>query len=220
MEDIHQSVDGNETLKFEQRTHFRFLYFNLMNDYSGANEFIVQLENDLKKHEGSVMPFRLLDFYFNGCVLSFKLGDFDKALVWLNRVLNINPSLLLERVYLEVYARIFDLIIHFELNNFDYLYHRVISTYRFLYKQNKLGDFEKTVLQFIRGLIRIADDEHFFQSLQKFIEALRKIPSPEYAKIAHDQFDYMQWAQKKIDNRIGIFKKINPSAVSLSAPKP
>ena len=71
-------------------------------------------------------------FYFQYFYIYFGMGDYEKALVYLNQWLNLPRSV--EREDLQSLARILNLIIHYEMDNTILLEYLSRSTYRFLKK--------------------------------------------------------------------------------------
>lgn len=91
---------------------------------------------------------RLLVLYFNLAYLYFGACQYGKALYWLNKLLN--DSHIYIRENLQVTSRIFNMIIHYELENYDMLEYQVRSTYRFLIQKKQLYRYEILLLEFIR----------------------------------------------------------------------
>ena len=63
----------------------------------------------------------------------FGIGDYKKALFYVNLVLNDNEQNLRQDIY--SFLRLFNLVLHFELKNYDFLEYVIKSTNRFLNKQ-------------------------------------------------------------------------------------
>jgi len=123
-------------------------------------------------------------------------GKYLDALKYINLLLN-HPFISARRD-IEYNARLLNLIIHFELQNYDYLEYLIISTYRFLYKRKKVYKLETLVLNFIRRLTKIQTDDDLkenFELLRKDLTAIYNLP---HEKNIFLYFDYLNWVNKKI----------------------
>lgn len=104
------------------------------------------IENDLKKFdwEATPNPIAPLLYYFMG-IICFGLGKYKDALKWVLKLINI-PSLN-QRDDIQVSARILYLIIFYEMKK-SILDYQLSSSTKFLIKKNRLGGFEKKLLNF------------------------------------------------------------------------
>lgn len=91
---------------------------------------------------------RILVIYFNIVSVCFVHGKFQKANQWLNRILTTPGKT--ERRDIREFARIFQLVLHWELGNFDLVDNLLNSTYRFLRSKNQYTPYEQLILSFCR----------------------------------------------------------------------
>ena len=103
-------------------------------------------------------------FYFQYFYIYFGMGDYEKALVYLNQWLSLPRSV--EREDLQSLARILNLIIHYEMDNSILLEYLSRSTYRFLKKRNRAFEFERSVLNFIQKTSKIQRKAEFKKAFQ------------------------------------------------------
>ena len=82
-------------------------------------ESISDIEAGLELYEEKINKEKRLLFTYNMAYANFGSGDYRTALRYINEVLNDNEKPLRQDIY--SFARIFNLIIHFELENFDFL---------------------------------------------------------------------------------------------------
>ena len=145
---------------------------------------------------------RLLDterliLYYLLAYCQFGVGDFKKALYWMNNILSARITL---REDVLCSARIFNLIIHYEIDNRDLLEYQVRSTYRFLYKRNRLYKFENIMLEFIRKRLpylytRLEIKAAFIELRNELYEISK---NPFEAKVLF-HFDIISWLDSKIN---------------------
>ncbi len=122
--------------------------------------------------------------------------QYDKALYWINRILNDKNAI--NRMEVFIPAKILGMIIHYELNNYDYLENSIKSTYRFLLNKNKIYKFEKILLKFIKALAGLGITGEFISLLKNFKEELEMIQKDTYERQAFEYFDYISWIDSKI----------------------
>jgi hypothetical protein len=126
----------------------------------------------------------------------FEAGKYNSSLTYINLLLQ-HPYIASRRD-IEYNARLLNLIIHYELNNLDYLEYLILSTYRFLFKRKKVYKLETFVINFIRTLPKIETDEdlkYSFTILQKELKSIYKQP---HEKNIFFYFDYLEWVEKKL----------------------
>ncbi|MFY0625062.1 MAG: hypothetical protein JXR07_02125 [Reichenbachiella sp.] len=141
---------------------------------------------------------KMIMFYKTAC-LYFGNGNFKLAINSLNQIINSPEADLREDIH--GFARILNLISHYELGNMELIEYYVRSTYRFLLKKEDLHQFQKYILNFLVRLnTHITEEE-----LKKRFIALRKNLVPlsmdPYEKRAFIYFDIISWLESKIEGR-------------------
>jgi hypothetical protein len=98
------------------------------------------------------------------------------------------------------FARIFNLIIHLEMDDGFYLEYAINSTYRFLNKREKLFALEKAILKFMKNYISLNDDKKEKNAYIKFKKELLEIQEDPYERKLFKIFDFITWVESKIEN--------------------
>lgn len=140
--------------------------------------------------------FRKNTFFYQYFYIYFGNGDYEQALAYLNEWLALSGNI--ERKDLQSVARILNLIIHFEMGNTLLLESLVRSAQRFLKKEERMFEYERAVLQFMKASIRAAgkkEENQAFLLLQKQLESLYEL-APERPMI--ELFDIRAWVESKI----------------------
>lgn len=126
----------------------------------------------------------------------FGLGNYNEALNSLLNILNDKES---ESRYPDIpFARIYQLIIHYELNNFDYLEYLIKSVYYYFLKSGSMGIFERTIFRFLRTLADVTTEkgmQNAFSDLKTILLNMKDEPS---VKNALKYFDFISWLESKI----------------------
>lgn len=140
---------------------------------------------------------RLIMFYKIAC-LYFGNGNYGQAIRWLNRILSSENADLREDIH--SFARILNLISHYEMGNMDVIDYYIRSTYRFLLRKDDLKQFQRSILDFLKSMNKVTESELIdaFRRLRDQLLPLRENP---YEKRAFIYFDIISWLESKIEGR-------------------
>jgi tetratricopeptide (TPR) repeat protein len=158
-------------------------------------ELIKLLENNELRYnlnEGYV----LLALYLQIANVYLYLKDFDRALSFVNRILNQEG--MNEEYELYLYTRIMRVMIMFDAGDIESLEYALQSLHRFLNKRKKKYRFEKALLKFLRRSFELADRKAIVPHLQKLQDELQSIiedPEEPY-HIRH--FGIMAWLDQHL----------------------
>ena len=114
---------------------------------------------------------------------------------YINYVLNNAETGLREDIF--TFARLINLIIHYELGNYDLLNYTLKSTKRYVTKNQRNYNFETTFLEGIKKLNKTNDPEKKLKVLKQF---KKDIIAP-HKEIGKDYFGFITWVDSKIENR-------------------
>ena len=138
-----------------------------------------------------------IEFWFNLAVVHFGAGEVNKSLFWLNKVLNDPEPTLRQDIF--AYARLFNLVVHYELGNYDLLEYIVRSTQRFLSKRHRALEVEVALIDHIKKAARSPKPNarrDMFISLNEKLLDLFKDPNQS---LVLKYFDFLAWTRSKID---------------------
>jgi len=176
-------------------------YDTEINLYLRTGEFekgiplIKEIEEGLKKFGEKLNKESEALFSFNIAYLYFGLGEYNHSLNWINKI--INDKELTVREDIQCFARILNLLVHYELGNYDLIEYIMKSTRRYLSNKNKLNKFELITLNYIRKLIiaDIDDDKMYIYSEWK--KELNAISDDILEIKAFEYFDFLSWLESK-----------------------
>lgn len=134
-----------------------------------------------------------LEFQWCMACVHFGSGQVNKALAWLNKVLNDNETALRQDIF--TYARLFNLVVHYELGNYDLLTYIVRSTQRFLDKRQRANEVEVVLIDGIKKLARTTDagqKRELFKGLHGQLSELLKDANEQ---LVLKYFDVLAWAE-------------------------
>lgn len=126
----------------------------------------------------------------------FIMNKFKIARKWINKILHHHE--IEQRSDIYSFSKIFNLIIHYELNDREALEHALRSTYRHLYKKQHLFKMESLVLNFIKKNIHVTDYKKLIPEFKQVRDELILISKDPYEETALAYFDYITWLDSKI----------------------
>lgn len=159
------------------------------NGYQENKELI---ERSSKEHQ--------IKFYFNAAYTLFAMSDYKNALQFINLILNDNEQQLRQDIY--SFSRILNLLLHFELTNYDYLEYSSNSAIRYLNKTKRDHQIEKV---FIRQIKKIAKTATQLETIPIYKETLKQINTlleDENERVILDYIDVKSWLESKITGEL------------------
>lgn len=197
----HRVVKMNENIQIRL---FKYSYAHQFNGYFITGEFdkgvslLRKIEKRLEGYIGMLDKHSELVLFYKIASLYFGNGDHRDALKWLNRIINSEDQDIREDVH--SFARILNLITHYELGNNDVIEYYIRSTYRFLLKKNDMHIYQQHILEFIRNLSKDTQT-----SLIERFDALRGkmilLSESKYDKRPFVYFDIISWLDSKIEKK-------------------
>ena len=141
---------------------------------------------------------RIMVFHYRTACLYFGAGDFNQAIHFLNLVINQkNPDY---REDIQGFARVLNLIAHFELGNEQLVEYQIKSVYRFLLQMEDLHAVQKEIFRFLRrtpGMRKnVLMDE--FRNLHAKLSKLQEDP---FERRPFLYLDILSWLESKLENR-------------------
>lgn len=183
---------------------FLYINFHKINEHFIDGSFdqglalIPLIENDLKKYSSRIDEHHKMIFYYKFASLHFGAGNNKKSIFYLDKI--ISNKTLAMREDLLCFARVLNLVAHYEAGLDYHLETLLRSTYKFLIKMNDLHEVQKEMIKFIRGLQDIYphDLKDAFKDLHKKLKIYEDHP---YERRAFLYLDIISWLESKIENK-------------------
>jgi len=150
---------------------------------------IEKLGDKINKENEVVFSYYIANIYF-GC------GEYNKALFWINKVLNDNEQNLRQDIY--SFSRLFNLVIHYELGNLDLLEYIIKSTFRYLNKKEKDYNIENIILKHMRKLSRAVVETDKIEEFELMKSELTEAFKDDKERVVLDYFDFDSWVDAKL----------------------
>lgn len=203
LESFPQQFKMNKSLNIES-LYYLFWYIHqvklhfIEGTFSEGIKLVQPLEEIIDKDKYNWDDRRVLVFYYRIACLYFGSGDNSKAIDYLNLIINQkNPDY---REDIQSFARILNLIAHFELGNRQLVEYQVKSVYRFLAKLEDLHEVQKEIFYFLRKTPRMRNDE-VKDEFVRLKDKLVLLEEQRYTRRPFLYLDIISWLESKIENR-------------------
>jgi len=175
---------------------FELMVLNLSGDFSKANLRLPELEENLSVFGEKINKEHRVLFAYQMAYAYFGVGEYKKALNVLNSVLNDNEQVLRQDLY--NFSKLLNLIIHFELDNLDFLSYQIKSTNRYLNKTNRDYVVENFLMKHLRRLIKVSGRIERIEIFEEMEKELNELFKDERERIILDYIDIQSWIQSKL----------------------
>ncbi len=168
----------------------------LEGSFTEGLEAVPAIERQLKAYEIYLDRHRILVFYYKIACLYFGSGNYEKAIDYLNKIINWKMDL---RSDLQCYSRLLHLIAHYELGNDRILDHLIKSVYRFMARMQHLSTVEEEIFRFLRRSFAVTV-RNIRPELEKLLQKLRKLEHNRFETRAFVYLDIISWLESKLDH--------------------
>lgn len=181
-----------------------FIYLNLTRinkhfmegTFTEGLKLVPYIIEKLKEYELYIDRHRVLVFYYKIASLYFGSGDYEKSVLYLNKIINFKVGL---RNDLQCYARLLHLIAHYEMKNYELLEYLAKSVYRFMAKMENLSVVEEEIFRFLRHSLRLTPKE-IKPGFEKLLEKLKQHEGNRFETRAFAYLDIISWLESKMNN--------------------
>jgi tetratricopeptide (TPR) repeat protein len=186
--------DNNRILTYQYLYTAQINLYFLQGTFDKGVQMVPFLEKMLKRYGRYLDTHRVLVFYYKIACLYFGSGDNEKAIDYLNKIINQKADL---RTDLQCYARLLHLIAHYELGNFDLLEYLIKSVYRYMARMENLSKVEEEVFAFLRRSFHVGAHA-LTPEFEKLLNQLRKYEGNPLETRAFAYLDIISWLESKI----------------------
>lgn len=161
----------------------------------GVNQ-LHELEAHLDANTYSWDANRTIVFYYKIACVYFGADNYSRCIDYLNKI--INTPIADIRTDIQCFARILNLIAHFELGNQLLISYQVKSVYRFLSKMEELHAVQREIFAFLRKIPGMVPSKlkNEFKVLRTKLQRFQNDP---YEKRAFLYLDIIAWLDSKIE---------------------
>jgi len=157
-----------------------------------------KIEQLLKEYPAEIPLALKIALLINTYCFYFIDGNFESALKCINKVINEFPPSFKRDIY--DFSRLFQLLAHFELGNYDVLENSVDSVYRFMKERKSIYGVEAAIFNFLKKALR-TENSRLKPVFEELLYELEKANETPQGKITMSNFNFIRWANSKIKGR-------------------
>lgn len=182
---------------------YQYLYINQLNYHflegtfkegeylvEHINKYINDYINHLDRHHIVVLYYKIACLYFG-------MGNNKACITYLNRIIQSKHMGVAED--LQCFARLLNVIAHYECGLDDNFEKQLKDTYKFLLKMENLQLVQREIIGFIRRLDDVYPHQLKFE-FRKIHQKLKKLEHHPFEKRAFLYLDFLSWLECKIEN--------------------
>jgi len=205
-----QSFVEERSESFDENTQLLsqiYLYMGQLNtlflsgSFRGNEAFVEELNSWLIEHEDYLDQNRFQVFHYKIASLYFGADDFKNCILHLNKIIHADLKEKSLKQDVQCFARILNLVAHFELENDDLVEYQMKSTYRYLTKYGDLQKVQEYIMQAIRKamMTQKSDVIPLFEELKNQLEEVFNDPYEQRPLL---YLDLISWLKSKISGRL------------------
>ena len=203
LERFPETVDFAQNKNVEGLYHL-YLYLHRINrhylegTFSEGVALIPELVRCIETNAYNWDAHRIMVFHYRIACLYFGNDDYAHAIDYLNKI--INQKVIDYRADIQCFARILNLIAHYELGNDTLVEYQIRSVYRFLLHIEDLQQVQREILHFLRRTpgMRRNDLLEEFRQLHARLVPLQKDP---FERRPFLYLDIISWLETKLEGR-------------------
>lgn len=173
------------------------LYF-LEGKFSEGAAYCDDFEKRIAENENKLDIHRVMVFNYKMASLKFGSADYKGAVKHLNFIIN-HPNLSLKED-IQCFARILNLISHYELGNDDLIDFQIKSTYRFLLKLKDYQKVQSAIFGFLKKSVYM-DRKQLIPNFESLRDELVDILKDPYERRPTLYLDVISWLESKIQDK-------------------
>lgn len=192
-------LNTNTELLIFEYTYTNKLHLHFLEATFSEGEYLVEIINKkISEYRNRLDSHYIVLLYYKIACLYFGMGKNELCIEYLQKI--IKSKNLSSAEDLQCFARILNLIAHYECG-LDYdLERQFLDTYKFLLKMENLQEVQKIFLTSIKDLSDVFPHE-IKNEFKKIHTKLKKFENHPYEKRAFLYLDILSWLESKIKNK-------------------
>ncbi len=181
---------------FTSTYNLELMLLHARGEFDKCMSIIPSIEQSENEYGEKISKEQEILLTYNKAYSYFGCGQYKKALSYINRVLNDNEQNLRQDIY--SFSRLFNLVLHLELENYDFLEYSIKSTNRYLNKQDRNFEVENVCIKQIRKLSRGVHSSERIMILENLKDELDELLKDANERVVLEYFNITAWVNSKI----------------------
>lgn len=183
---------------------FQYIYSNKLHEHFVNGTFeegtylVDEIHEKINNYNNRLDKHHVIRLYYKIACLYFGMEDFKSCIEYLSKIINTKKLYVGED--LQCFARVLNLIAHYECGLDYHLEKQFKETYKFLLKMENLQEVQKVFIESIKSLGDLYPHE-FKKEFQKIHGKLKAFENHPYEKRAFLYLDILSWLESKIYSR-------------------
>lgn len=192
-----------KSIEFASRLKYLLVYETVLriettilveqSNFSETVKIVSDNEKTIKELEADKIQLNLFRIFFNVSWAYFNLKKFDFSLRYINKILN--DKSIKNNIDMRLQTELLNLLVHFEMNNFDLLESLIKSQRLLIKKKYKHNRFHLMVLDMFQKLIKNFTSSK--KTLKAFLTDLNQTTDSEILNSLAQCSFYIQWLEKR-----------------------
>lgn len=192
-------LNSNTELLIFQYYTANQLHLHFLDGTFKEGEYLVkEIEQKIKKYASRLDNHHIVVLYYKIACLYFGMGENRKCIAYLTKI--IDSKNLQAAEDLQCFARVLNLIAHYECGMDYHLERQFKDTYKFLLKMQNLQAVQKEFIVSIKALGDVYPHQ-IKKEFKKIHARLQKFENHPYEKRAFLYLDILSWLESKIENK-------------------
>jgi hypothetical protein len=160
------------------------------NQFSKGIELISSIEEGLEKYKKTIGEHNEITFYYLFAYCNFREKHFSDALTFVNKILSTKAKVVTEIIE---FTHVLNILVHFELKNYDLLTALIPSTRRLLRKNRPLYKTEEFVFSHLKKVINMIDNSKQKELWTNFKIKILELKKEKKEARVFNYFDFEAW---------------------------
>ena len=200
-----RKLDGSNYTTSKERYNFQIEYYASMSElafhvyqgnYESLHDRIEKIRKDLEQFDRFLNNSAKVTFHYLFAYVYVAVGNPKQALKEINTILN--DFKVDDRPDLFHFARLMNLIIHFELENVSLIPYLHKSTENFFKKNNSLYPFENLIMKFFKNVTEDKNSKKLREDLEKLLAKMNELKVDSTNTAASLYFNIEKWIESKV----------------------
>lgn len=182
---------------------YQYLYINQLNyhflegTFADGEYLVEQINTYIESNHSRLDQHHIIVLYYKIACLYFGMGKNKPCIHYLNQVIQVSSVGVAED--LQCFARLLNVIAHYECGLDHDFEKQLKDTYKFLLKMENLQEVQKEIIGFIKSLSDVYPHQLKFE-FRKIYNKLKKLEHHPFEKRAFLYLDFLSWLECKIEN--------------------
>lgn len=172
----------------------KLAYYLFTKKYKEGVTYLEKIDKDMLENETLFNNSFFIAALDSFTMLYFLVGEYSKSLKYVNLILGYKNIM---RQDVQCFAKVLNLMIHYELKNYDHLEYILKSTENYLVKNNSFDSYHKLIVQFFKTILQETNTQEIKKKFKELAKALAVIEKTDAEKIMFKLFNFREWAEHK-----------------------